>query len=200
MSPCFQQWGQPWPFSSQVAKRLPWYCYHVPFQEPSVCSFLSSSQILNGGYMQSDPPPPPAYAWESWFQILLLWTSCLLSRGGPSHLTSLHVTSRWFFEVVFLSSMSENPAFWNSFNPVFISTNNPFPSCSSKTPSVFSDGILQIFWDGLEGWDGRQTPRFCNQDHIFWSLLYSKLSFYGNGQKPMCDHWCSFNSHSPYIF
>ena len=95
-------------------------------------SFLVFLTDAEGGSLQSDPRHLPGSA-DSRF---LLGTRCLLSQGGPLHLTSLHVASSWFSEVVFFCSLlstSLRTLLSGTHSALFfIPTSNPLPSFPSK--------------------------------------------------------------------
>jgi hypothetical protein len=105
-----------------VSEELHWYCHRLCCQEPSACSSLSSTQNQKRVFQQSDLPILRAGPDRDSLAVNQL-TSFL--RQLLSHLTSLYIASSWFLKVVFfcrLLSEFVKPAFWNSFNPVFIPT------------------------------------------------------------------------------
>ena len=124
------------------------------------------SCLLHGSWRGVLPTTPNPSAWEcSSDSSAGDQLSSFLKRPLSS---SVPIASSWFLKVIFcrLSStglrtlLSQAHSTLFSFYPVVL-----FLLSLLRTPSVFTVGILQIFWGGLERWGGRHNPRFYNQGY-----------------------------------
>lgn len=165
MLPNFQQWACFFQGGWSASLVLP----PSPFPQGFCLFFLVFFMDLEGEFsveQQQPPTTPTPSAWEcSSDSSAGAQLSSFLKRPLSS---SMPIASSWFLKVIFcrLSStglrtlLSQAHSTLLSFYPVVL-----FLLSLLRTPSVFTVGILQIFWGGLERWGGRHNPRFYNQGY-----------------------------------